>query len=300
MFPIKPMEPIQTEAMLSSDEWIYQVKWDGVRILAYLEDGQVRLWNRKKAERTAQYPELVTELKGISCRSAVLDGEVIVVHRGRADFFQVLKRDLLQNPRKIQAAYQAIPVQFQLFDLLHINGEDLVKHAWEQRDEQLRLLLEKTQTERIAVTDSFADGNALWHATRERGWEGIVMKRKTSPYRVGQKHADWRKVKHFRTLMAHLVGASFKKGRVNALLLGVEEAGGWYYIGRAASGLSEQELTLLTEWIPQLQVASPAVVNPVYDPQVIWIRPSFSVKVRYLEWTPHGTLRSPTILGFNA
>lgn len=298
MIPIKPMEPIQTDEVVRSEQWIHQVKWDGVRMLAYLNEGQVRLWNRKKAERTVQYPELTAELKELPCRSAILDGEVIAVQQGRADFFQVLKRDLLRNPNKIRMACTQVPVHFQLFDLLHLNGEGLENHSWEERDGHLRSLLDNSPAERIGVTDSFADGDALWHATGERGWEGVVMKRKASPYRVGQKHADWRKLKHFRTIMAHLVGASFKSGRVNAILLGMKDVNGWHFIGRAASGLGEEELTLLTEWIPRLQVTAPPVVNPVRDPQVIWVRPSIAVKVRFLEWTPQGTLRSPTIIRF--
>ncbi|MDR6224444.1 ATP-dependent DNA ligase [Desmospora profundinema] len=298
--PLKPMEPIQTDRVLTSAEWIHQVKWDGVRILAHLDEGRVRLWNRRGQERTAQYPELTAELAGLSC-SAVLDGEVIAVHEGRPDFFRVLKRDLLQDPRKVEAVGKQIPVQYQLFDMLEQNGISMLEQEWEKRDFLLRSLMEDHSLERVGVTDSFEDGKALWRATEERGWEGIVMKRKTSFYRLGQKHADWRKCKHFRTLTAQMVGVSLKGERVNAILLGVEDdkERGWRYIGRAASGLGEQEWMLLKTWWPRMQVPDPPVINPPTETGVVWVRPTVSVVVRYLEWTPHGTLRSPTILHFS-
>lgn len=298
--PFKPMEPMAADQLKTGSEWIHQVKWDGVRMLAHLDRGQVRLWNRKGQERTMQYPELVEELRELPCQPALLDGEVFVIHEGRSDFFQVLKRDLLRDLRRLPTIIKQIPVQYQVFDLLMRDGISLVEREWEERNQHLRSFLEDLILERVAVIESFADGEALWQATAEQDWEGIVMKRKNSPYRIGQKHADWQKMKHFRTLTAQLVGVSLRGRQVNAVLLGVqsEDENNWRYIGRAASGLGEQEWALLSEWWPQMKVPQPLVVNPPAERGVIWVRPMLSVTVRYLEWTPHGTLRSPVILHF--
>ncbi|MFD1406680.1 hypothetical protein ACFQ49_00555 [Kroppenstedtia eburnea] len=295
---IAPMEPVPRQEVFASEDWLYQVKWDGIRMLAFLERGQVELFNRKQRRRTLWYPELTDEVAGLACTSAVLDGEVIVLHEGRPDFFRVLKRELLSDPNRLPSILGRIPVQYTVFDLLSLDGRNLMKEPLTHRLETLTRLLPPASSV-LHLCDSFDDGPGLWEATRQQQLEGIVMKERKSPYHSGQKHPSWQKVKHFQTLTATAVGVFTRGSLVQSILLGLEGEDGWTYIGRAGSGLSERERRLLTEAVPGLKRGSPVVLNPPSARlPTIWLEPVLRVEVRYLEWTPQGTLRSPTVIGF--
>lgn len=292
------MEPISSKKVNSSDEYLYQVKWDGIRMLAYLNRGRVELYNRKQRRRTPLYPELTEVVTGLACTSAVLDGEVIVLLNGRPDFFQVLKRELLSNPKKVQSMIRKIPVHYIIFDLLSLDGHWLTEQPLTQRLETLAQLV-PAGSPPLHLCDSFDDGMGLWEATRQQGLEGIVAKERAGRYHPGEKHPAWQKVKHFRNLTATAVGALYRGQTVSSLLLGIPEEEGWVYIGRAGSGLNTEERKLLTEAVPSLRRKESPVIHPPSIPQgVVWMEPILRVEVRYMEWTPQGTLRSPTVIGF--
>lgn len=295
---IAPMEPVPRKKVDPSGDCLYQVKWDGIRMLAYLNQGQVELYNRKQHRRTLLYPELTKAVTRLPCTSAVLDGEVIVLQNGRPDFFRVLKRELLSNPQKIQSMMRKIPVQYIVFDLLFLDGHRLMEQTLTQRLETLTGLVPGGSST-LHLCDSFDDGTRLWEVTRQQGLEGIVIKERAGRYHPGQKHPTWQKVKHFRDLTATAVGALYRGQTVHSLLLGIQGEEGWTYIGRAGSGLNAEERSLLTEAVPSLRRKDPPVIHPPRDRRgVVWIEPVLRVEVRYLEWTPHGTLRSPTVIGF--
>ncbi|MFC4078041.1 non-homologous end-joining DNA ligase [Salinithrix halophila] len=298
---IRPMEPVSREDVFPSDEWLYQVKWDGVRMLAYLDDGHVRLINRKGRERTDRYPEMVTALSRLPCRSALLDGEIIAMKGGRPDFFEVLKRDLASNRKNIDGLIQRVPVHYMVFDLLALKGATLLDQPLTDRQSLLEESVPQDPQGKIQLTDSFDDGPSLWKATQAKGLEGVVMKKRASVYHPGKKHPAWLKAKHFRNLTAVAVGVIPGPEGVHSLVLALaDKEKGWRYIGRAGSGLSGEERQMLADWYPQISVKNPPVFNPPSDPgkEIYWIHPALAVEVRYLEWTPHATLRSPTILGF--
>lgn len=295
---IPPMEPVPRTEIFASEDWLYQVKWDGIRMLAFLQPGQVELFNRKQRRRTPWYPELTEAVAELDCTSTVLDGEVIVLREGRPDFFRVLKRELLSDPHRLPAILGKIPVQYMVFDLLSLEGRNLMEEPLTSRLEILAQLIPPSSST-LHLCDSFDDGPGLWEATRQQQLEGIVMKERKSPYHPGQKHPSWQKVKHFQTLTATAVGVFTRDHQVQSILLGRKEEEGWTYIGRAGSGLSERERNLLTEVLPSLKRESPVVVNPPSARlHTLWVEPVLRVEVRYLEWTPHGTLRSPTVIGF--
>ncbi|GGA38484.1 ATP-dependent DNA ligase [Kroppenstedtia guangzhouensis] len=295
---IAPMEPVPRREVFASEDWLYQVKWDGIRMLAFLERGQVELFNRKQRCRTLWYPELTKEMAGLSCKSTILDGEVIVLQEGRPDFFRVLKRELLSDLNRLRSIMDKIPVQYMVFDLLSLDGRNLMKEPLTHRLEILTGLIPPNSTT-LHLCDSFSDGPGLWEATRQQQLEGIVMKERKGVYHPGQKHPSWQKVKHFQTLTATVVGVLTRGSLVRSILLGLKGDDGWTYIGRVSSGLNEKERRLLTEAVPGLKRKLPVVVNPPPARlQAIWMEPVLRVEVRYMEWTPQGTLRSPAVIGF--
>jgi bifunctional non-homologous end joining protein LigD len=294
--PVKPMEPVLAHEIDESPERLYQVKWDGVRLLACKNGKQVRLFNRKGREKTATYPELVSVVKTLPVQSVVLDGEVIAIREGKPDFFYVMKRDSVSHAGKILAT--SIPVHYMVFDLLFMDGHWLLNEPLMQRIDRLSPLFTDRTSDTMQLCDSVEDGYALWEVTRKKGWEGIVSKEKNGLYYVGRKHPTWQKIKHFRNLTARVAGVTFRGKWVNALLLAVEDAGQWIYIGRAGSGLNDRERELITRWVPQVRQTKPSVMNPPSLKGVTWVEPILPVKVQYLEWTPDATLRSPSIRGF--
>ncbi|WP_176392001.1 hypothetical protein [Marininema halotolerans] len=296
---IAPMQPLLREAVFQSTEWLYQVKWDGVRMLTYIDQGRIRLVNRKGADRTERYPDMVQALARIPIRTGILDGELVVIHQGRSDFFQILKRDLASDPYRIQTLARQIPVHYMVFDFLYEEDQTLIHQPISHRQTRLRDLFSQMKEERIQHTDSFDDGLALWEETRRRGWEGIVMKEREGLYHPGNKHSTWQKVKHFRQLIATVSGVVLGTGGVHSLALALlEEGNRWRYIGRAGSGLSSEERRILSEWYLSQEQTKPTVVNPPPDRDIHWVAPTLQVKVRFLEWTPVGSLRSPRIEGF--
>ncbi len=293
--PFQPMEPVLSERVIEGRDRLYQVKWDGVRVLSQVEGGEVRLWNRRRRDRTATYPELVAALKATGAKSAVMDGEVIALdpQTGKPDFFRVLKRDL--SRRIGPGLREKVPVYYMVFDLIYLEGQWLTDLSLEERLKRLSQILPDSGP--IQYCDSYEDGTALWERTREQGLEGIVIKERHGRYHIGKKHATWLKVKHFRQLEAVVVGVTLRQGRVNSLLLARAEEGRFTYIGRAASGLDQDRIEALTRALSHIRREDPPpTLSPVPQGEKVWLEPVIWARVRYLEWTPDGTLRNPSIL----
>ncbi|WP_124727390.1 DNA ligase [Staphylospora marina] len=296
---IHPMEPVMIDQLKPSANDLYQIKWDGVRILANIGEGNVQLYTRKHRERTRTYPEVRAELeKQFAGTTAVLDGEMVAVKNGKPDFFEVMKRDRLKSESRILRAVDSIPVCYMVFDLLYLDGTWLTDLPLAERLKLLENRLENKSVVRCCPTSD--DGESLWRFTEERGWEGIVIKERSGVYHFGRKHPTWRKLKHFRRLEALVAGCLLKGGVVHSLLLAVEEDGKLRWIGRAASGLTSRDLSLLTEWCRSQEARTSPAVHASLLPgeEVVWLPPVLKVKVKFMEWSPDGTLRSPVILGF--
>jgi bifunctional non-homologous end joining protein LigD len=293
------MEPVLSEKMENGSQYLYQVKWDGVRVLSCLQQGEAYLYTRRGNERTQTYPEIVQELiNQFATQTMILDGEMIRIKDGKPDFFAVMKRDRLKNRDKIENAVSLEPVCYVVFDLLYFENRWMFDEPLERRLLHLQNVIQPS--ERLQFCFTTEDGEGLYRFTKERGWEGVVIKERTGKYYPGEKHPTWRKVKHFQELTAYVAGVTLKAGRVYSLLLSVPGEQGYRYIGKAATGLSQGEMMVLTEYSRQLDQKQPTVVNPPRFPneELRWFVPSIQVVVQYLEWTPEGTLRSPVVKRF--
>jgi bifunctional non-homologous end joining protein LigD len=205
---IKPMEPILSQELLTDSSYVYQVKWDGIRILAKIENGSVLLHTRHGNLRTEVYPEITRILTDkFAKKTLYLDGEIITIHKGRPDFFRVAKRDRMKNASKIHQSISKIPVSYVLFDILKMEDWIIDKPL----HERLSLLDKIVETsEKVQVCPTTTDGEAVFHYTRDHGWEGIVIKERDGRYHIGEKHPTWRKVKHFQHITASLLGVTLK------------------------------------------------------------------------------------------
>lgn len=291
------MVPLSRKEPLDSPGYIYQIKWDGVRILSLLEERGVILKNRRGSPRTEQYPELQELAKLANARSAVLDGEVIALTAGKPSFPRVLRRDLCRRETAVRVLQREIPCTYCLFDLLFLNGADLTGSPIEERQRLLREIVEPAPL--LYLSENFTEGEALYREIERAGLEGIVAKKRGSPYRSGQRSADWLKMKPRRCQLCVVGGLSMAKGSVGSLLLGAYRGEELLYIGRAGSGLKRKELLQLRDLALRVGSADSFFSNPPRGRDLLWLKPSLTVQIEFAEWTGTLKMRAPVVLGFS-
>jgi bifunctional non-homologous end joining protein LigD len=301
--PESPM-PARIEPMLAQlahqaprgEGWFYEIKWDGVRALAYL-DGGVRFAGRKGNDISAQYPELAAIRAQIGARSAILDGEIAVLDdRGRPSFERIQPRILASGARAIATLARSRPAVYFAFDLLYLDGRDLRGIPLAERKRRLRSIA--TESARLRLSESFDDGAALLEAAKRQGLEGIVAKRASSFYE-SRRSADWVKVKA--VTEQEFVICGFTKGErdyFGALLLGIYEGGQLRYAGNVGTGFDHVLMKQIHERLQPLVAAKSPFAETVKLPQPItWVRPDMVATVKFLEWTEDGRLRAPVFVG---
>ncbi|WP_316572256.1 non-homologous end-joining DNA ligase [Neobacillus sp. YIM B06451] len=294
------MEPASSLTIPSGEEWIAQVKWDGVRVLTYADEGGVRLYNRKKNERTMHYPEITNIGKYCGSRSVILDGEVISLgENGKPSFQQVMRRDGLRNMDRIRGAAETVPIIYMIFDIVYLNGEWINDKPLHERTELLSSII--TPNQHIQLVPSVSQTEGLFIAIKEQGMEGIVLKRTDSPYAIGKKRDDWLKVKNFQDVIAVIGGFTLRHNTVNSILLGLYDSKGkLHYVGHTGTGkMTVGDWKELTKELKELETESlPFEKIPQRHADAIWVRPEKTVKIKFAEWTEGGALRQPSIEGF--
>jgi bifunctional non-homologous end joining protein LigD len=302
-----------TDSDLGDDSWAFEMKWDGMRALAYvsLAEPSVRLVTRNGHDVTASYPDLVADLLAAFTSAsdsagakAVFDGEIVAVDtRGRPDFGLLQTRMKLTEPRDIAAAATTAPVQFMIFDLLEENGRPLTGLPYSAR----RDLLEQTvaATGRAQVPPRFdGDFSEAFQTSRRLGLEGVMAKRRDSHYSVGRRSRDWVKIKHFRTQEVVVggwrPGRGNRSGTIGSLLLGVPSETGLRYVGRVGTGFGERDLSDIRSRLTRLvRKTTPFGDVPPADAQsAVWVRPTLVAEVEFAEWTATGRLRQPSWRGW--
>ncbi len=285
-------------AVPRGDGWSHEVKWDGMRILADVRDGRVRLSARSGADATDRFPELA----GLASLydDMLLDGEVVVFDEGRPWFPALADRIHLTGRNAAQAA-RARPVTYVVFDLLRLYGADLTTQAWSRRRE----LLERLELEgpRWQVPPTYADGPALAHATLDAGLEGVVSKRTDSAYTPGRRSDQWVKVPH-RLLRSVVVGGwrpeTDRTSVLGSLLVGVpasEHPGTLRYLGRVGSGLAGRAgPPVLDALRPHETPGCPFDPSPPAADAAgaTWTTPAVVVDVASLGLAGQGRLRQPS------
>ena len=278
--------------------WVFEVKWDGVRVLADVRDGALHLTSRNGRDVTPAYPELAA-LAGLG--DVLLDGEVVLLDAGVPSFAALAERMHVREPRRAAALAAARPVTYLVFDVLRRDGHDLAPLPLETRRAVLDAL---DLPDHVQASPWYDDGDDLWQVTRAHGLEGVVAKRRDAPYRAGRRSSDWVKAAHRRTRTA-LVGGwrpqSTGTGHLGAVLLGAPDAAGdLRYLGRAGSGLTVLGARGLHAVLQTHErTTSPfADLVPAVDARgTVWVEPVVLVDTRYLVRTPSGRLRQPVVRG---
>lgn len=296
--PIIPFEPIATESIPEGEQWISQVKWDGVRVLTYYDGKCVRLFNRRKNERTLHYPELGDIHSYCTADSVILDGEIIALGSdGKPSFHEVMRRDAIRRMERVEWVRKTVPIIYMLFDVIYVNGIWIDQYPLKKRLNILSDVIKPNQL--VQLVPSYDDGRTLFNVIKDHDMEGIVVKDRNSIYVLNGKNDRWQKKKQYKDLFAVIGGVTVRQGIVNAILLGLyDEKGQLWYIGHAGSGkLTQREWRGLTQTIQQDMIIQdrPFFNLPVRHKDAIWVKPELTVKVKYLEWTSAKTLRQPSI-----
>ena len=184
----------RAEAPFDSEHHLFEIKWDGIRCVAFIEGGSVRLQSRQLTAMTFQFPEMACLNRLPS--GTVLDGELVVLEEGRPSLRQIQRRTFLQNRARIEGLSQRTPVTYMVFDLLYLNGDPLMVAPLHRRREALQRLIQRTTLPGILVSEAVAEhGCQLFAQVARLGLEGIMAKRLDSPYLPGKRSRYWFKIK---------------------------------------------------------------------------------------------------------
>jgi bifunctional non-homologous end joining protein LigD len=280
------------------DRWAYEMKWDGVRAVAYISGGRVRFLSRNDRDVSGSYPELRGLGDALASHDCILDGEIVAFdENGRVSFGALQSRMHVADSSRASRLAQDNPASYFVFDVLHLHGRDTTSLSYDERRDLLESLA--IAGPRWQVPPHFPGSGAAALATsRAQGLEGVVGKRRDSSYLPGRRSPTWIKVKH--VLMQEVViggwqpGEGRRAGGIGALLLGVQDDTGLRYAGQVGTGFTEAMLADLARLLrPLARKTSPFVDDvPRKDARdAHWVTPRLVGEVAYGEWTREGRLR---------
>jgi bifunctional non-homologous end joining protein LigD len=302
---IEPMLAVTADAPFDSPQFTYEPKWDGVRTLAFVDGGEVRLQTRNLLDCTKQYPEAHGAAEALTGGyQAILDGEVVAFDEKGVPSFQRLQPRMHQRDEgAVSRLRKSVPVVYEVFDILYLDGEDLARQPLRDRRRRLEAVLEPMGA--IRLSEGFpGNGIALFKAVQEQGLEGIVAKRLDAPY-VSGRSAAWVKIKAFKTMDCVIggwtAGQGGRQSTLGALIIGVYRDGRLMPVGHVGTGFDDRTLKELLATLKEHQSpTSPFAQAPKVNQPATWCFPDLVCEVRYAEITRDGTLRHPAYLGLRS
>jgi bifunctional non-homologous end joining protein LigD len=291
-----------------ADEWAVEMKWDGVRALAFIDNGRLILRSRTGKDITATYPELARVGTAISgqngIRQAMLDGEIVAFREGKPDFEALQSRMHVADPGQARRLAGLTPVTYLAFDLLQADGRPLTGLPYSDRRNLLNSVTADDPFLLVPPSFSGADFEAVLVASSANGLEGVVAKRLDSQYEPGARTGNWLKIKN--VLRQEVVIAGWKpgkgnrEGQIGSLLVGVQEAGGLVYCGHVGTGFTDKTLRMLGSRLAPLRRADSPFDGPVpaeHARPAIWVEPRLVIDVTFDRWTRLGRMRAPAYKG---
>jgi len=304
--PLPPMLA-RTEGDLPPDDgsWALEMKWDGVRALAYCDGLRARLFSRTGEDITPAYPELRGLAQAVGKREALLDGEVVALgEQGWPDFEALQNRMHVRAPSAAARLAAEYPVTYLAFDLLHLDGRPLLDVPYSQRRALLEGLALNGPSWQTPPSFTGEPGASLQAVSRQHGLEGIVAKRLDSRYEPGRRPGTWLKIKNIRRQEAVIggwrPGKGNRSGQIGSLLVGVHEAGGLAYAGHVGTGFTDRALRRLTAQLAPLQRATSPFAAPLpadHARDAVWAEPVLVAEVAFTGWTRAGRMRAPSYQG---
>lgn len=278
----------------NDENYIYELKFDGIRCIAYISPDSVVLQNKRLKDVSEIYPELANIKKCVK-KKVVLDGELVIFTDGKPDFYALQRRSLLTDKFKISLAAKKNPVQFAAYDILYFDGKDLTDLPQIKRKEYLNQQVKEGNG--LSVSRYIEkDGAAFFELAKKEGLEGIVAKKKDGLYRIGKRTREWLKIKVMQEEDLLVCGYQTDgNGDVkNFILGGYDESGKLRYRGKATLGVSAGEKKLVENFARKNAVQ--AAWFPKYK-NAVWIKPELLGTVRYMQETERGGMRQPVWKG---
>jgi bifunctional non-homologous end joining protein LigD len=294
---LSPMLATLIDRPFSDPGWLFEIKWDGARTLAWVENGEVRLRSRAGNEVTHQYPELAALPQHVSAKRAILDGEIVVLdEKGRSDFEFMQQRMNVQRPSTdLLARY---PVTYYFFDLVYCDGYDLREVPLLERKTFLRRILDPSRAFRFS-DHQLERGEELFELARKQDLEGIVGKRIDSFY-SSTRSQSWVKLKATKTLDVVVGGCTEPRGsrtHFGSLLLGLYEGKALRFVGHAGTGMDEKTRESLTKELREREISKcPFDRVPETNEKAYWVKPELVAHVRFIGWTQEPRLRAPVFI----
>jgi bifunctional non-homologous end joining protein LigD len=290
-FPVEPMRGVSGELPGDDARWAYEVKWDGYRTLAFVHDGRVRLQSSRGLDVTAKYRELHRLPEQVHAADAIVDGEVVVLDDLGRPRFELLQRH--EDP----ACYVA-------FDLLAVDGRELIGEPYEERRRLLQATVEPGPG-LIVTAHHIGHGRELLAAAVAQGLEGLMAKRLGSTYQPGRRTPAWRKIKHRRrqelVVGGWTPGEGRREGVFGSLLVGYHDDARLRFGGGVGSGFNDRTLEALTARLRALHTDAcpfqPPPPRAYIRGNPRWVRPEIVVEVAFAEWTSEGLVRQASFLG---
>jgi bifunctional non-homologous end joining protein LigD len=294
---VEPMLATLGEGPFSDPNWLFEIKWDGVRALARIEGGNVTLRSRNAVDITQRYPELASLPDAVAARQAILDGEIAALDaRGLSDFQRLQERMHVRAPG--ESLVKQVPVVYFVFDLLYCDGYDLRETPLLERKQLLQRILHAS--EQVRYSDhQLEKGKELFELAGQNGLEGIVAKRVDSRY-VSDRSASWVKLKITKTVDAVIGGWTASRSTalpLGSLLLGLYEGKKMRFIGHVGSGFDGKKLQELSSTLKKLSTSvCPFDVKPETNEKPSWVKPELVARVKFSGWTQEHSLRHPVFV----
>ena len=299
---IEPMLARSGDLPQAQERWSFEIKWDGVRALAYARPGRLRLESRNLREITDSYPEIRGILADLGMREVVLDGEIVAFDaEGRPSFAALQRRMHVTVAATVRRLAASTPVLYAIFDLLYLDGRSLLGLPYSERRAALESLALNGPAWRVPAAHPGA-GSRILELTAAQGLEGVIAKRLDSRYEPGARNGAWLKIKHTRrqelVIGGWIPGTGKRAERIGALLMGYFEAGELRFAGRVGTGFTEQTLQQLAQRLEPLRVSeSPFEPGRKPPPAARFVEPELVAEIEFTEWTPDGLMRAPSYKG---
>lgn len=308
---IKPMLATPVDKAFDSKEWVFEIKWDGVRAILFHNKSNMKmpfleLSSRAGNSITHRYPEILESIGTITCnRSVVLDGEIVVLNKqGYPDFQSHQRRMNVENYGDISTLSHQIPATYYLFDILYLDGKSLQNLDFVDRRKVLSSIIQTNYT--IKLSEFFEEnGISLYNKIKSIGLEGIIAKKKNSKYSQGTRSRDWLKIKDVKTqdcvVIGYTKGEGNRKNYFGSLLLSAYNTltHQQRFVGHTGSGFNFEQLdNIYTKLKEMITDKCPIKYVPYTNRDPIWIRPELVAEIKYTGWTNDRIMRAPIFIRF--
>lgn len=301
---IKPMLA-EISKPFDDEDFLFELKFDGTRTIAYInkDKKEVRFLNRRGIWFEDRYPEMKELWKDVEAKQVILDGELVVFKEGKPDFYLLAEREHVASKTRAEILSKLNPATLIVFDILHLDGKDLVDFPLIERKKILEKIVKESNRVLIS-THIIGEGKKFFEEVKAKGLEGIMAKRLNSTYQIGKRSKDWLKIKALNSLDAIICGYTLGEGKrekyFGALILGVWHEGKLRYLGRVGTGWKEKDLEELAQKLKKIEIEkNPFDVfkeEPAIIEKIKWVEPKLVCEVKFLELTEDFKLRAPSFV----